>query len=501
VSVEEPYLDVDSVSKSFGSIRALDHACFEVRAGEVMALVGENGAGKSTLVKILAGMFPPDDGQIRLGGEALDLGTATRSGHAAIAVVQQELSLVPTLSIADNLVLGDRRHGWRSSPRSLAKAATPYLNQVGLGDLDPRMPVERLSVAEQQLIEVARLLARNATVLIFDEPTAALAEREIDRVRAVVRSLQSAGRSIIYVTHRLDEVFELADRVTVFRDGRSMPAVATAQTTLDELISMMLGGSLAALFPARATAPGEVVLEIRDVLSEQLAAPVDLDVRAGEIVGLAGQLGSGASDVLRAIAGHQTTVSGRVAIAGETVPSGSPAAAVGRGIGYSSSSRKRDGLFLQRTVLENLTSPALGRVSRRGWLRRGIERRMGDRIAATFTIDRGRLGSPVGALSGGNQQKVAVGKWTSLLPRVLLIDEPTRGVDIGARAEIYGHLRSLADAGMAIVIASSDAQEVLGLSDTVVTFFKGTQVSVRRREDTDSRLLTREITHPPGNRP
>jgi ribose transport system ATP-binding protein len=280
-----------------------------------------------------------------------------------------------------------------------------------------------------------------------------------------------------------------------------MPAVPTAETTLDELIAMMLGGSLAALFPDRTIAPGPVVLEVRDVLSERLAAPVDLDVRAGEIVGLAGQLGSGASDVLRTIAGHQTTVSGHVAIAGQTVPSGSPAAAVGRGIGYSSSNRKHDGLFLQRTVVENLTAPALGKVSRRGWLRRGTERRMSERIAAMFTIDRGRLGSPAGALSGGNQQKVAVGKWTSLLPRVLLIDEPTRGVDIGARAEIYGHLRALADTGMAIVIASSDAQEVLGLSDTVVTFFKGTQVSVRRREDTDSRLLTREITHPPGDRP
>ena len=279
--------------------------------------------------------------------------------------------------------------------------------------------------------------------------------------------------------------------------GRWLP-VATAEITLDGLISMMLGGSLAALFPERATAPGAVALEVRDLLTEQLAAPVDLDVRRGEIVGLAGQLGSGASDVLKAIAGHQTTVSGRVAVVGETVPSGSPAAAVRRGIGYSSSDRKRDGLFLQRTVVENLTAPALGKVSRRGWLRRGIERRISDRIAGTFTIDRGRLGSAVGALSGGNQQKVAVGKWTSLLPQVLLIDEPTRGVDIGARAEIYGHLRSLAEAGMAIVIASSDAQEVLGISDTVVTFFKGTQVSVRRRDETDSRLLTREITHPPG---
>lgn len=496
---DAPLLLMEGVSKSFGSIRALDGVDFEVRSGEVMALVGENGAGKSTLVKILAGMYTPDEGAISLAGERVEFSGATRSEQAGIAVVQQELSLVPTLSVADNIFLGDTRRGWNASPRVLAEAAAPFLAQVGLRDVDPLSRVERLTVAERQLIEVARLLARNARVLIFDEPTAALADREIERVKAVVRALQYQGRSIIYVTHRLDEVFELADRVTVFRDGRSNRPVATADITLDELISMMLGGSLAALFPERGdSAPGEVVLEVRDLRTEGLAAPVRLDVRAGEIVGLAGQLGSGASDTLRAIAGHEPRVAGTVTVAGRTVPSDSPAAAIRSGIGYSSADRKRDGIFLQRTVVENLTSPSLGFVSRAGWLRRRSERAVSDRIARTFTIDRARLGSLAGTLSGGNQQKVAVGKWTGAQPRVLLVDEPTRGVDVGARAEIYSHLRSIASDGMGIVFASSDTQEVLGLADTVVAYFRGEQVSVRDRAGTHSRLLIHEITHPQG---
>ena len=494
---EAPLLLMEGVSKAFGSIRALDAIDFEVRSGEVMALVGENGAGKSTLVKILAGMYTPDEGRITLAGERVEFSGATRSEQAGIAVVQQELSLVPTLSVADNIFLGDTRRGWNAAPRALAEASSPYLFQVGLGDMDPLTRVERLTVAERQLIEVARLLARNAWVLIFDEPTAALADREIERVKSVVRALQYQGRSIIYVTHRLDEVFELADRVTVFRDGRSNLPVATADITLDELISMMLGGSLAALFPERGdSVPGEVVLEVRHLQTGRLASPVGLDVRSGEIVGLAGQLGSGASDTLRAIAGHEPRVSGTVMLGGRPVPPDSPAAAIRSGIGYSSSDRKRDGIFLQRTVIENLTSPSLGLVSRAGWLRRRSERAVSDRIARTFTIDRARLGSLAGTLSGGNQQKVAVGKWTGARPRVLLVDEPTRGVDVGARAEIYSHLRSIASDGMGIVFASSDTQEVLGLADTVVAYFRGAQVSVRDRTGTDSRLLIHEITHP-----
>ncbi len=494
-----PLLLMRGVSKSFGSIRALDSVDFEVHSGEVMALVGENGAGKSTLVKILAGMYTPDEGNIALAGEKVEFSGATRSEQAGIAVVQQELSLVPTLSVADNIFLGDTRRGWNAAPRALAEAATPFLVQVGLSDLDPLIRVERLTVAERQLIEVARLLARNARVLIFDEPTAALADREIERVKSVVRSLQHEGRSIIYVTHRLDEVFELADRVTVFRDGRSNPPVATVDISLDDLISMMLGGALTALFPERADHRfGEIVLEVRDLRTRTLTSPIRLDVRSGEIVGLAGQLGSGASDTLKAISGHEARVSGTVMVAGEPVPSDSPASAIRSGIGYSSADRKRDGIFLQRTVVENLTCPSLGLVSRAGWLRRRAERTLSDRIARTFTIDRARLGSLAGTLSGGNQQKVAVGKWTGARPRVLLVDEPTRGVDVGARAEIYSHLRSIASDGMGIVFASSDTQEVLGIADTVVTYFRGAQVSNRYRADIDSRLLIREITHPRG---
>ncbi|MBM3695745.1 MAG: sugar ABC transporter ATP-binding protein [Actinobacteria bacterium] len=482
--------------KRFGHIQALDHADFEVRAGEVMALVGENGAGKSTLVKILAGLYRPDAGEVLLDGEPFDLGGVLKAEHARIAVVQQELSLVPTLTIAENVFLGSSRgRTWRS-PHRLAAEAASYLERVGLGGLDPLRSIERLSVAERQLIEVARLVARDARILIFDEPTAALSEAETDGVKRVVRKLRDEGGSIIYVTHRLDEVFDLADRVTVFRDGRSQPPTAVSDLDVDELIHRMLGSRLEAMYPAHGTTRGEVVLSLEDLRGPGLAAPVGLEVRRGEIVGLAGQVGSGASALLQVVSGTVTSFGGRVRVDGKAVPPFNISAAIRMGIGYASSDRKKDGLFLGRKVSENLTAPSLHLVSRTGWVMRSRERSMGERIAALFKIDPGRLRSIAGTLSGGNQQKVAVGKWLGPEPAVLLVDEPTRGVDVGARAEIYGNLRDLAEQGMAVVFASSDVQEILGLADTIVTFFRGEMVSIRRRQDTNTATIMREITHP-----
>ena len=496
---DAPLLQMGYVSKSFGSIRALDVVDFEVLSGEVMALVGENGAGKSTLVKILAGMAVPDYGRIILAGEEVVFGRVTHSERAGIAVVQQESAVVPTMSIADNVFLGNSRRGWIATPRALARAAVPFLLQVGLQDLDPLGRVERLTAAERKLVEVARLLARDAKLLVFDELTETLTAGEIERVEAVVRALRYQGRSIIYVTRRLDEVFELADRVTVFRDGRSSLPVDTGDITRDDLISMMLGGSPASLFPDKGdSTPGEVVLEVRDLLAEGLATPVDLDVRAGEIVGLAGRVGSGAGDTLRAIAGRAPRLSGSVMVAGRSVPSGSQLAAIRSGIGYSSADRRKDGLFPQRSVVENLTSPSLGLVSTAGWMRRRAEQAMSYRVARTFTIDRARFRSPAGALSGASQQKVTLGRWMGAPSRILLVDEPTQGVDVGARAEIYRHLRAAAADGMGIVIASSDIREVLGIADTVVAYFRGDLVSVRDRDRTDPRLLVHEITNPQG---
>ena len=493
----DAYLRMDGISKRFGSIQALSDVSFEVRPGEVMALVGENGAGKSTLVKILVGLHRPDEGRITIEGGEVDLSTARRAEGARIAIVQQELSLVPTLSIAENVFLGDTRTSTWRTPRRLAALTVPFLEAVGLGGLAPLREVGLLSVAESQLVEIARLIARDARVLILDEPTAALSDREIERVLQVVRSLRDEGRSVIYVTHRLGEVFELADRVTVFRDGRSQPPLPVSELDLHGLVERMLGVALENLYPDKSKGLGEPVLRLRGIETPGLGGGVDLEARAGEIVGLAGQLGSGSAALLRAAAGVQPRT-GSVSVRGHELPPHAIRHAVRSGVVYCSADRKVDGLFLGRPVVENLTSTAIGRVSSFGWIGRRRERRLAGGLAGRFRIDRKRLGSTAGTLSGGNQQKVALGKWLAPEPAVLLVDEPTRGVDVGARSEIYEHLRSLADSGLAIVFASSDMQEVLGLADTVATFYRGRLVNVSPVAETTPADVLREVMHPKG---
>lgn len=494
----ELYLQMSDINKSFGSVRALNGVYFELRAGEVMALAGENGAGKSTLVKMLSGIHRPDSGEIRVGGEVVEIGSSRRSAEVGVAVVQQELSVVPTMTIAENVFLGNSASGLNWHRRRLAHRAAPYLAAVGLDYVDPFATADSLSVAEQQLVEVARMVARDARILILDEPTAALSDAEIERVMGVVKGLAAEGRSVIYVTHRLGEIFELADRVTVFRNGQSSEAIDTAALTVDDLITEMLGRRLENMFPERVPdrTYGANVLEVDGLEADGLAMPISLPVRAGEIVGLAGQVGSGATPFLEAIAGACHRDSGSVTVDGVPVRGGHRRASIHEGVAYCSGDRKRDGLFGIRPVAENLTSAALDRVTPAGWLDRSKEARMGAEIAEAFSFDSGRLGALAATLSGGNQQKIALGKWLGIEPNVLLIDEPTRGVDVGARAEIYRHLRKLADQGLAIVFASSDAQEVLGIADRIGSFFRGQLVAFRDSSDVDYARLTADITHP-----
>jgi ribose transport system ATP-binding protein len=488
-------LAVRGLSKRYGSVRALDDVDFELRAGEVMALLGENGAGKSTLVKVLAGLVQPDAGRIEVDGAGANLFPSARSQAAGVAVVHQEYSLVPTMTVAENLLLGQVQTSRVWLPHRLNARARELTAAVGLEGLDPRTPVERLSVAEMQLLEIARLLVRDARILIFDEPTAALADREIERVMDVIRGLAEAGRSIIYVTHRLPEVFRLADRVTVFRNGHSLPPARTADLDVDAVIGMMLGRELGAMFPARPAAPGTPVLEVDGLAAPGLAEPVTFTAHAGEIVGLTGQLGSGASSTAQAIAGRAGNAAGRVMLNGSDLPLRSHAAVLRAGVAYCSADRKRDGIFFGRAIRENLSSPWLRSVSPRGWIATRRERDRAREIAGRFAIDVERLGAPVGTLSGGNQQKVAVGKWLGTTPAVLVLEEPTRGVDVGARAEIYQRLRDLCNEGLAIVVSSSDTAEVRGLCDTIATFYRGRLTAIRPHGDWTEEALRREVMH------
>jgi ribose transport system ATP-binding protein len=488
-------LRVAGLSKRYGSVQALDDVAFELRSGEVMALLGENGAGKSTLVKILAGLVQPDEGTIEVEGRGVDLFPSAKSQAAGVAVVHQEYTSVPQMTVAENLVLGHTDSGRIWLPWQLARRARALLPTVGLEGLDPRTPVERLTVAEQQLLEIARVLSRDARILIFDEPTAALADREIERVLGVIKRLAAEGRSIVYVTHRLPEVFRVADRVTVFRNGHSQVPVPTSELDVDGVIRMMLGRDLQTMFPARDTARDDVALEVEGLLAPGLARPVSFTARTGEIFGLTGQLGSGASVTIQALAGRLAGTEGRVAAAGAQLSLRSHHAVMRKGVAYCSADRKRDGTFLDKPIRENLSSPWIASVSPGGWISRRRERRRAREIGESFAIDVARLESPVGTLSGGNQQKVALGKWLGMTPSLILVEEPTRGVDIGARAEIYQRLRDLCADGMTIVVSSSDTAEVLGLCDTIATFYRGRMSAIKRHEGWTEEALAREVMH------
>lgn len=495
--MQQVILEMSGIYKSFGAVRALKGVDFELRRGEIMALLGENGAGKSTLVKVLGGLHLPDAGQIKIGGRPFAPGRTQLSHAAGIAVAEQELSVIGPLSAAENIFLGGVPFRGPWTRARLAAKARPHLEAVGLGYLDPAVRIEQLSVAERQLIEIARLLASDARILVLDEPTAALNDSDIARVKAMVVRLARAGHSIIYVTHRLGEVFEIADRITVLRGGESNPPVNVSDMTLEKVIEKMIGRPLEEMFPPGSQGFGQIALEMRGVTTAALPQPQDLRIRQGEIIGIAGQIGSGSESLLRAIAGADIVETGSIQVSGSVLPRAHTLAhAMRAGVGYCSSDRKLDGIFADLTVSTNMVAPSMQRVCPGGLVSQRRIREMTRAISAQMAVDPSRADYLVGALSGGNQQKVALGKWLGIEPRVLLVSEPTRGVDVGARAEIYGHLRRLANDGMAILFASSDIDEVMGLADTVISMYRGRQVRSVKPAEVTSAELVRDITHP-----
>ena len=489
-------LRMQNIAKRYGATVALEDVSLGVKAGEVMALLGENGAGKSTLVKILSGLEQPDSGVIEIDGKAYNIGSPGQARAAGISYVAQELSIVGTLSVAENVFLGDPTIGLIRSPRSLEKRARPLLAKVGLDQIDPLRAAEAFSVAERQLIEIARLLSRRARIAILDEPTAALSEAEINRVKAAVRTLAQDGCAVIYVTHRLGEVFELSQRVTIIRNGRSFDAVDTQSLQVDRLIEMMLGRRLEQMFPARAGELGEVLLAVDDCLCPGLKTPISFALRKGEIMGLVGQVGSGANAILRVLAGLAPLYRGSITLNGRPFAPRSIRDSIGAGVAFCSDDRKRDGIFAIRNLVENLSAPAMERISRFGVMDRRSEAAHTRAIAQQFDIDINGLDRLAGNLSGGNQQKVALGKWLGIGPSLVLVEEPTRGVDVGARAEIYRHLRAQTARGLGVLFVSSDTYEVLGLADRVGTFFHGALVQFASADAMTAESVTRDVTHP-----
>ena len=490
-------LKISNVSRTFGAIQALKEANFEINEGEIMGLVGENGAGKSTLVKIISGFDPGFKGSYQINGQEVKFESPSQAEESGIAIAQQELSLIPNMSVAENIFLTGAKVKKFATLNTLSKMARPYLDEVGLTEVDPSTRINLLSVGEQHLVEVARLISREAKILILDEPTAALGEAESRRILEMVERLAANGKSIIYVSHRLDEIFKITKRITILRDGVSQGVQQTKDIDVNKLVEIMLGRELANMFPSRADhISNEPQINIKELWPDGVLEPVSFSAFKGEILGLSGQLGSGAGEVLASIAGALQSRSGLLTLNGESFLPQSPKQAIKKKIAYCSSDRKKDGLFLGRPIFENLTSPALSTISKYGFNFGDTEENYSKSLAKDFLVDVKRMYDESGLLSGGNQQKVALGKWLSIKPDVLLVNEPTRGVDVGAKSEIYQRMRELASRGITIIFASTDIQEITYLPDRVITFYRGMMIDEHRLEHIKTPVILKEITDP-----
>ena len=474
---QEPLLAAAGLCKSYGPVRALTDADFDLRRGEVHALVGENGAGKSTLARILAGLTPPDSGLLAFRGRPYLPPDRRHAEQHGIRIVMQELNLIGTLSIAESLFVDQLPHRWGWIDRgSLHEQARTALARVGLTELDPRRQVRTLGIGQQQLIEIAAGLARRCDVLILDEPTAALTDPEVERLFAQISALKAAGTGVIYISHRLEEIRCIADRVSVLRDGRMVATLRASRVTLEETVRLMVGRDLGPGVGRTPREAGPVALDVRELWRRPAVRGVSFALRRGEILGFAGLMGSGRTETMRAVFGADRADSGEIRMHGSGRPLTirSPRDAVRRGIALLTEDRKEQGLLLPLAVRSNVTLPSLRRFSTgAGWLLRGEEGRAAARWIAALDIRCRDAGQPAGDLSGGNQQKVVIAKWLLRDCDVLIFDEPTRGIDVGARFEVHRLLDGLARKGKAIAVVSSDLPELMTLCDRIAVMSAG----------------------------
>ena len=470
-----PIIDLRNAVKRFGGITAVDNVSFDLFPGEVHALIGENGAGKSTLMKILAGVNELDGGTLDVDGRPISIRDPRHAAELGIAMIPQELSLFPQLTVLENLFVGRRRPRRRVTfdRTQMKREATKLLGSLGV-ELDLDAPLQSLSVANQQLVDITRSLLRRARVVIMDEPTAALSEREALRLDRIIRKLRSDGVGIIYISHRLKEIRRLADRVTVMRDGKHVVTSPVVELSEQDIVRLMVGRDLVHLYERTPNDYGPVRLELRQFEREGDFTGINLTLRAGEIVGLAGLIGAGRSELAQTIFGIRQPSAGELAIDGVPVRIAGPAAAISSGIGYVPEERLSEGLIVPFTISENISFASLARVTGRLLLSRRKETALARAFSSTLDIRGGNLEDRVSKLSGGNQQKVVLAKWLATDPKILILDEPTRGVDVGAKIEIYRLIDELAAEGKAILIISSELEEVLAISDRVLVMREGT---------------------------
>ena len=478
-----PLLVASGLTKTYGGVHALKSADFELRAGEVHALVGENGAGKSTIIKILSGAVQPDSGVITLGGETVARNNPVLARRLGISVIYQQPALFPDLTVAENIALTlDNPSPWRKIDwRTRRDRAQTLLDSVGAA-IDPMTRVSQLSMPEQQLVEIARALGANAQVLILDEPTASLTDREVEKLFAVIRGMRARGVGLIYVSHRLEELFEIADRVTILRDGTVIAMKTMSEVNRDELIHLMVGRQLSAVFPKREIEHGDVVLEARNLTSKAAGiGNVSFVIRAGEILGFAGLVGAGRTELAEVLFGLRPIDSGEILLRGQPARIESPKDAVDLGIAYVPEDRRHHGVILDLSIAANTSLANLAAVSSRGFLATSQERALAADYLQRLNIKADGIDAPVSSLSGGNQQKVCLGKWLATNPSVLILDEPTQGIDVGAKSEVHKLMCDLAARGMAIMMISSELPEVLGMSDRIAVMRKGAITGVLNR--------------------
>ncbi|CAM5386522.1 MULTISPECIES: sugar ABC transporter ATP-binding protein [Streptomyces] len=487
---EPPLLSMSHITKSFPGVRALDGVDLDVQAGEVHCLLGQNGAGKSTLIKVLAGAHQPDGGSIRWRGEPVTLRSPIAAMRLGIATIYQELDLVEHLSVAENVHLGHEptAAGFVVRGKAARAATTALLKRLGHPEIDPARLVGELSAAQQQIVSMARALSHDVRLIVMDEPSAALDPDEVDNLFRIVGDLTADGVAVVYISHRLEEIRRIGDRVTVLKDGRAVAGGLPAKTTpTRDVVALMTGRTVEYVFPERParTPEAEPVLQVRGLARDGEFAPFDLDLRPGEIVGLAGLVGSGRSEILETVYGARRPTAGEVVVDGRRLRTGSVRAAVRAGIGLAPEERKAQALLMLESVTRNVSVSSLSRFSRGGWIDRRGERGAARAATRELSLRPDNPDVPVRTLSGGNQQKAVLARWLLRGCRVLLLDEPTRGVDVGARAELYAVVRRLADEGLAVLLVSSEVPEVLGLADRVLVLREGRVVHTAPAQELD----------------
>jgi rhamnose transport system ATP-binding protein len=494
-------LEATGITKSYAGVRALRGVSFDLRAGEVHALIGENGAGKSTLIKIMTGAVTADSGTLRLSGEVIEHNDPAKARALGIAVIYQQPALFPHLTVAENIALVlETDTNWRKVDwRARKQRATDLIARAG-ATIEPDRLVSTLSMPEQQIVEIAKAIGAEAKVVIMDEPTASLTDGEVESLFRVIGFLRSGGTGIIYISHRLEEISSIADRITVLRDGETIATRHACDVNRAQLIAMMVGRDVAAIYPKRGVTQGKVALELRGVGSREAGVRnVSLEIREGEILGVAGLVGSGRTQLAETLFGLTPADSGEIVLHGAAARINSPADAIAQGIGYVPEDRRQHGVVLKLPIAANTTLSALEKISHWGLIDNGREHRMATRYVEQLRVKTSSVDAVAGTLSGGNQQKVAVARWLATNPRVLILDEPTQGVDVGSKAEIHGIMMDLVADGMAIMMISSELPELLGMSDRIAVMHGGSIAGeLSRAEATQEKILNLALGHSGG---